>query len=90
LEQLDAVALDHLGLSTREAGGSPDAYIRIPENKEAVFRSAVQCNDILVSDILQVWLDVSNHPTRGKEQSDEIWRRVLAPSLLKGRRERSL
>jgi len=54
LEQLDAVALDRLGLSAREPQGPPDAYIRVPENKEAVFRSAVQRNGVLVSDILQV------------------------------------
>jgi hypothetical protein len=85
LEQFSAVALDHLGLSARQPEGPPDVYIRIPENKEAVFRSAVRNNGVLVSDILQVWLDVSNHPTRGKEQADEIWKRVLAPALLKGR-----
>jgi hypothetical protein len=33
------------------------------------------------SDILQVWLDVSQHPSRGKEQADLIWRRVLAPAF---------
>jgi hypothetical protein len=85
LEQFDAVALDHLGVSARLPEGPPDAYIRIPENKEAVFRSAVRHNGIPVSDILQVWLDVSNHPTRGKEQAGEIWKRVLASALLKGR-----
>jgi hypothetical protein len=26
-----------------------------------------------------VWLDVSNHPSRGKEQADQIWKRALAP-----------
>jgi hypothetical protein len=30
-----------------------------------------------VSDILQVWLDVSVHPSRGREQADLIRRRVL-------------
>ena len=84
LEQFDALALDHLGLSAA-AQGPPDTYIRIPEYKEAVFRAAVRHNGIPVSDILQVWLDVSNHPTRGKEQAGEIWKRVLAPALLKGR-----
>lgn len=88
LEQFDAVALDQLGLSAPQSEGPPDAYIRIPENKEAVFRSTVRHNGVLVSDILQVWLDVSNHPTRGKEQGHEIWRRVLAPALLKDARER--
>lgn len=85
LERFDAVALEHLGLSARQPQGPPDAYIRIPENREAVFRSAVRLNGVPVSDILQVWLDVSNHPTRGKEQAHEIWKRVLAPALLKGR-----
>ena len=41
----------HLGLSARQPEGPPDAYIRIPENKEAVFRSAVRPNGIPVSDI---------------------------------------
>src|SRR5271155_2316497 len=27
---------------------------------------------------VQVWLDVSQHPSRGREQADLIWRRVLA------------
>jgi len=31
-----------------------------------------------VSDILQVWLDVSQHPSRGKEQADLIWRKILS------------
>jgi hypothetical protein len=37
-----------------------------------------------VSDILQVWLDVADHPSRGGAQAHEIWRRVLAP-LVKDR-----
>jgi hypothetical protein len=32
-----------------------------------------------VSDILQVWLDVAAHPSRGKEQAEQIRRRFLSP-----------
>ena len=81
LEHLSVPALEQLGLSVEDAKGQPDAYVRVPENKEAVFRAVVQCQGVPVSDILQVWLDVSNHPARGKEQADQIWKRILAPSI---------
>jgi len=84
LERLDANALKQLGLSVENAGGHPDLYIRIPENKEAVFRPVIQPQGVPVADILQVWLDVSNHPARGKEQADQIWKRVLAPLFRRG------
>jgi hypothetical protein len=85
LERLDADPLKQLGLSVENANGRPDLYIRIPENKEAVFRPVVRHEGVPVADILQMWLDVSNHPARGKEQADQIWKRVLAPSIQKER-----
>lgn len=41
----------------------------------------VQKDSVPVSDILQVWLDVSQHPARGKEQADLIWRKILSPAF---------
>jgi hypothetical protein len=46
----------------------------------------VRHHGVPVADIVQVWLDVSNHPARGKEQAEQIWKRVLAPSIQKGHR----
>jgi hypothetical protein len=86
LERLDADALKQLGLSVENAEERPDVYIRIPENKEAVFRPVVRHQAVPVADIIQVWLDVSNHPARGKEQAEQIWKRVLAPFIRKERR----
>jgi hypothetical protein len=86
LERLHEDALRQLGLSIESAAERPDVHIRVPENKEAVFRPAVRHEGIPVSDILQVWLDVSNHPARGREQAEQIWKRIIAPSILKGRR----
>ena len=48
---------------------------------ESVFRGAVQVRGARVSDILQVWLDVSSHPARGSEQADHLARTVLAPVM---------
>lgn len=84
LERLDHDVLQKLGLSVKDAGRRADAYVRVPSNKEAIFRAAVMREGLPVSDVLQVWLDASVHPARGREQADEIWRRVLKP--LFGRR----
>jgi len=81
LERLNAAALKDLGLSENAEEEIADLTVRIPANRESVFRGVVQKDGVPVSDILQVWLDVSQHPSRGKEQADLIWRRILAPSL---------
>jgi hypothetical protein len=84
LQRPDANALRQLGLSAQDAERRPDLYIRAPKKGEAIFRAAVTRDGLPVSDILQVWLDVSTHPARGKEQAAQIWRRVLAACFRKG------
>jgi hypothetical protein len=79
LEHLELDVLRRLGLSISEPGHSADAYIRIPANREAIFRPAVLYEGIPVSDVLQVWLDVSTHTARGEKQADVIRRRALGP-----------
>lgn len=83
MERFDPGLLHKLGLSVEDARPSPDAYIRIPANREAVFRAAVMKDGVPSADILQVWLDVSAHPSRGRAQADEIARRVLGALLRK-------
>jgi len=61
-----------------EPGEAADFIVRQAPARNAIFRGAVkQPNGVLASDVLQVWLDVASHPTRGKEQADLIRRRVL-------------
>jgi hypothetical protein len=79
LERMSQDIVESLGLSEKGADQQADIYVRIPGNRESVFRGAVVKEGVPSSDILQVWLDVSQHPSRGKEQADLIWRRVLAP-----------
>lgn len=77
LERLDLDVLRQLGLSLEDADRRADAYICLPANREAVFRAAVRRGGLPVSDVLQVWLDVSGHPARGRGQADEIRKRAL-------------
>jgi hypothetical protein len=81
VERLNAAVLQELGLSENPEGQGSDIYVRIPGNRESVFRSVVEKNGLPISDILQVWLDVGQHPARGKEQADMIWRKILAPAF---------
>jgi len=77
LKRVTLGALDFFGLVIDHSSRQPDVYIRRPATREAIFRARVMRGGIPVSDILQVWLDVSVNPARGKEQAREIQRRVL-------------
>jgi hypothetical protein len=81
LERLNAEVLKDLGLSGDTEEKEADLYVRIPGNRESVFRGVVRKDGVPVSDILQVWLDVGQHPSRGKEQADLIWRTILSSAL---------
>ncbi|MGH9860023.1 MAG: hypothetical protein ACRD5F_08385, partial [Candidatus Acidiferrales bacterium] len=83
LERWDAEALQRLGLYAENADRSADVFVRVPKSQGALFRASVQRNGLPVADILQVWLDVANHPVRGKEQAEQIWKRILAPCFRK-------
>jgi hypothetical protein len=72
LERLNADVLKELGLSGDAEEKEADLFVRIPGNRESVFREVVRKDGVLVSDFLQVWLDVVQHPSRGKEQVDLI------------------
>lgn len=85
IEKLGPAALQPLGLSMEAVNEPPDVYVRVPASRESLFRGAVSREGVPVSDVLQVWLDISAHPARGAEQSELIYRRVLRPLLGKRR-----
>jgi hypothetical protein len=60
-----------------DAGEEPDVIVRQAPAVHSVFRGVVHAGAVSVSDVLQVWLDVSSHPSRGQEQADFIRKRVL-------------
>jgi hypothetical protein len=70
-------------LSLEVADHHADVFVRVPKNPEAVYRAAVARDGVPATDILQVWLDVSNHPARGKDQADLLRKRVFSQILNK-------
>jgi hypothetical protein len=84
VERLDSGLLQRLGLTRVQPGEPPDLNVRVPLAPQAVFRAAVWRHGLPVADILQVWLDVGNHPARGQAQASEIELRLLAPLLAAG------
>jgi len=83
IERLDRKVLRELGLSLEVADHQADVFVRVPKSPEAVFRAAVERDGVPATDILQVWLDVSNHPARGKDQADLLRKRVFSQILNK-------
>ena len=53
-------------------GEPPDLIFRQAPAPASIFRGAVQADGMPVSDVLQIWIDVAGHPSRGAEQADLI------------------
>jgi len=60
---------------------TPDIIIRQALSPKSVFRGALHQDGVSVSDVIQVWLDVINHPSRGEEQANLIYKKVLRPII---------
>lgn len=68
---------DWKGLRPCAPGEAPDVIVREAPAPQSVFRGAVNADGVAACDVLQVWVDVAAHPSRGREQADLIRRRVL-------------
>jgi len=66
-------------------GEPPDLIVRQAPAPQSVFRGLVWPDGLAACDVLQVWVDVASHPSRGREQADLIRRRVLHRVLEGGR-----
>lgn len=77
VQRLDAAVAAWKSLVPAERDEVTDVILRQAPAPQSVFRGAVRRNDVPVSDILQIWLDVGSHPSRGQEQGELIRRRVL-------------
>ena len=64
-------------LRPSESGEPPDLILRQAPAPQSVFRGLVRPDGIASCDVLQVWVDVSSHPSRGREQADLIRKRIL-------------
>ena len=59
-------------------GESPDIILRQAPAPQSIFRGMVHAKGMAACDVLQVWVDVAVHPSRGREQAELIRKRVLA------------
>ena len=59
-------------------GAKPDFILREAPSPQSVFRGMVRPAGVPVCDAIQIWLDVSGHPSRGSEQAALIYRKVLS------------
>jgi hypothetical protein len=59
------------------AGEPPDLIVRQAPAPQSVFRGLVRPERIAACDVLQVWVDVASHPSRGREQAEMIRKGVL-------------
>ena len=78
LESLDREVLARMGFSPEGAEFRPDLFVRQPVFRKSVFKAAVTRDGILVSDIIQIWLDITSPPARDRVVADEIRQRALA------------
>jgi hypothetical protein len=81
VDDLSEATLRRLNLVRAESNQASDVILRKSRWPESVFRAAVEKGGQPTTDILQCWLDVSQHPARGAEQANVLWTRVLAPAL---------
>ena len=72
---------DWPGLVPANLGEQPQIILKQVSAPEPVFRGALRIDDVLVSDVLQIWLDASTNPSRGAEQADLIRQKVLSNVL---------
>ena len=59
-------------------GEKPDVLLQAIRFPQSIGTGAVQLKGIYVTDIIQVWLDVSAHPSRGAEQAAVLENGILA------------
>ena len=57
----------------------PDLILRQAPFPQSTFRGAIDRNGLMVTDVIQTWLDTMHHPTRGAEQANLIYEKVLSP-----------
>jgi hypothetical protein len=78
LGTLDREVLRRMGFSPDDAEFRPDLLVRQPVFRKSVFKAAVTRDGILVSDIIQIWLDITAPPAHDVELAHEIRQEALA------------
>ncbi len=88
LESISEETLRGVDLVQVQRGERSSVVVVEPRYPESTFRASVIAqrrdgNKVPVADVLQTWLEIAEHPARGREDADEIERRIIAPWLLR-------
>jgi hypothetical protein len=78
LESVDREVLSRMDFSPDGAEFRPDLFVRAPVFRNSLFEASVARDGMLVSDIIQTWLDITSPPTRDSMLADEIRQRALS------------
>ncbi|NID15459.1 RpiR family transcriptional regulator [Luteibacter yeojuensis] len=81
VRQISAAFGDWSDLVPARDGEPAQIILKQSNAPQSLFRGAVRVDDVLVSDVLQIWLDVSANPSRGAEQADLLKHKVLSNVL---------
>jgi hypothetical protein len=81
VHRLSAYPDDWPGLVPAKPGEEVQLILKQALAPQSLFRAAVRVDDVMVSDLLQIWLDASANPARGAEQADFLRSNVLAEVL---------
>jgi hypothetical protein len=87
VDDLSEATLRRLNLVRAEPNQASQVILRKSRWPESIFRAAVEREGQPTTDVVQSWLDVSQHPARGPEQANVLWTRVIAPALRIDRRQ---
>ncbi len=87
LETISDVTLRMFDLAVSRRGERSQVVVVQPRFPESTFRAAVMAqrrdgSKLPACDILQTWLEIGEHPARGRENADEIERTIISPWLL--------
>jgi hypothetical protein len=78
LGNLDRDVFRRMGFSPDDAEFRPDLFVRQLVFRRSVLKAAVTRDGILVSDIIQIWLDITSPLGRDQELADQIRQYALA------------
>ncbi len=82
VEEASGAVLERLGLVPARPGEVVHVFVRRARYPESLFRAAVTRGGAPTSDVLQLWMDLADHPARGGELADRLWRERIEPALV--------
>jgi hypothetical protein len=82
VDKLSPELIKAMKLTSAQPGEVIDVFLRQHPYPNTVFRGVQVQGGVPVTDLLQCWLDVGEHPARGEEMGQVLYQKVLQPYLI--------